>query len=153
MSAILKSLDLTKALKWAEKKAGTDRKYLSNISAQLWNNYLLELPNWVKIPEGLLLKARRLTRPDNIGFEQGQVRPGEVGRFDVWANLDEGPMPISPEYIALCNITPWEVAESEKDWDPRFMQEEHDRVIKELEMTHLSTEQRIALLEIAIFTL
>jgi hypothetical protein len=81
-------------------------------SAAFWRRHLQFLRSRNTVSEEALTWLGYFTKPDAIGYEQGQIRPGELGKWDLYYLLMEW-LGGSDLYI-VCDLTASTVAQEEK---------------------------------------
>lgn len=77
--------------------------------ARWWKNHLDAIKDQVSADD--LDLARAMTEVSNIGLEQGQVRAGNIGRWDIYSTLLPMPMADAKEAMLLAGISDGEMAE------------------------------------------
>lgn len=80
-------------------------------NVKFWNDHVDALVATGAVRKGSLRLLLDLIRPGNIGFGQGQVRPGKLGQWDVYYALAGAVRP--SEQVVLAGLSVEEIAEAQ----------------------------------------
>lgn len=89
-------------------------------AAQYWQIFVRRLKMASGVREEVISYLSMMTQPEGIGFDQDQVRPGEIGRWDVFYMGQELGWTENERYLAS-GLTRAQVHKEERDDEIRDM--------------------------------